>query len=161
MFYLALYLLLLPPCFFLAYCEGVESRYRIENPNLDGPFGQYLKTLYREGFKLLIYDHFKLHNPWSWEISKKYRVAWVRETINRSGTDHVLHNVLGKLTLERCDDPTQHEKIAYECFVSRTRFWLEAFVGLLISPIPGLWIAAWIPVEGVMSLLDQRQKKQA
>ncbi len=152
MTYLYVYLLALIPSFVIAFCQGVARKGRIEDLEKETGWHYYAKQ-YREGLKLLVHDHFLLHYPWSWEISKRYRVSETRRMLGPQGLHH---NTLGHLTQARCDNPALHERIASECYISRFGWWLGGIRGLLLSPIPAFTIVINMLIQGVGSLTARR-----
>jgi hypothetical protein len=152
MSYLALYLLLLPSCFFIAQCNGLISRGRIEELDVALSRGQYLKTAFLGTGRLIVHDLFQLHCPWSWSVATKYRIEEIRQMLGTHGLNHV---VLGHLVQADCDDPTMRDKIAYHCYISRTQFWLEKLMDMLVSPIPGVFLAIGFVLSGGKLLVRQ------
>lgn len=77
---------------------------------------------------LLRQDLIDINCPWSWRRAVYYRV-------------NLAHAVLQKMRHkngwrpEDCHDPSKHDQIARECFISRKIFWRHQAIHFFFSPI--------------------------
>ena len=82
----------------------------------------------KETFRLLRLDFLKIHCPWSWESSVRYRVKMAHTALQRSPHKK-------GWTAEDCHVSANHEQIARDCFMSRKRFWFTEIAKLIFSPL--------------------------
>jgi len=123
--YLALSLL----CFYAFYMNVVDFGFRLDHSKIDdSSLWRYALTEQIEILKLLRYDFFRLHCPWSKKTSIKYRVEEAHSLLQ-----HMHHEKGWKA--EDCHNPAKHAQIAHDCFQYRSTFWASQIFNILTAPI--------------------------
>ena len=150
--YVFWWLLLAIPCFFVAYCNGVDWNLRTKSVDYSDDFLKFYKNFFSEGFRLLVHDYLGVHCPWSWERAKKHRLADMRIILGENGR---CHERLGHISAADCDNTEMQEDIARHTYISRTKHWAWGVFHFLIAPFSGSFIIIGILIDGIM-MLGQR-----
>ncbi len=116
--------------FYVLYVNGLDWNFRLQNSyNKDESSWRYFVREFKAVKKIFVYDFFLLHCPWSKEISIKYRVKYIRAKFRRGYTHEK------GWTLADCRHTQNHAQIAYDCFISRTRFWAKNLFNFVTAPV--------------------------
>ena len=132
--WIALYLFFVVYSFLKLYADAVKSNGRM-------PPSSYIMEISwtsrisdsRAVLKLLHTDFLKIHCPWSWDTAVYHRTKEAYRLLQTSTHEK-------GWTANDCHDPANRPQIAKDCFQSRTRFWAENGLRLIISPILLIWV---------------------
>ncbi len=153
---LVAYFVSTPFFFLLMYSNGVDLNFRINRRthkrwDRDTGFVAYHRALFKNAFQLMQRDFLCIHCPWDKNESVRSRIKDLRRRL-KSCEIHTPNGMIWhRVDLEF---PEFHEKMADECYVSRTRFWSLNLLGFILAPINFVMVIVVAIVITVLLILD-------